>query len=332
LIPTVVLVAFITAIFWMLTDYLAGRWSDQTSMVTSIMGEASAVAAAGAMYGLCAYIALNGRAERIEKSTWRQGSPSAYVWISIKAGALAWAVILVSTIIFQSSEIMPALAKVVNGATNHLNEQLSPETLAAARLLLGKIFAASPWFLLGSTLSVVVAMRMAGDVRRTMLPDRLRDAYITGIATGFAAAAATALQTAIYGILGSNVDFGSVPTTAFAGFACGWVVGFCVPQLAKSMIVRPPNLEQVKALKNLRRQAIAALGKDDDVDGWLFGPYTELGGVSPAEAIGYTGRVTGVRMLLEELSASLPARADTQPPERSVPVLISGGLDKRTGT
>jgi hypothetical protein len=58
-----------------------------------------------------------------------------------------------------------------------------------------KVATALPWLLVGATASVVLALRLHGDVRRIDMTHRIRDAMFLAVALCAAAAAAQFIQT-----------------------------------------------------------------------------------------------------------------------------------------
>ena len=75
-------------------------------------------------------------------------------------------------------------------------------------------------------------------------------------------------------------------------------------------------------LRNLLAQANAALGSDIAAADWVFAPYGELEGITPAEAVQYKTQATGVRRLLE---AEAVHRREEARSERLMPKVIEGG-------
>jgi hypothetical protein len=327
LIPTVLLIALVTMIFSLVMDYLSGiRWIDPGDISSSVVNALSSAVAAALMYGYCVRIALKERGEQIERKSWRQASPRCYIPIALKAGLSAWLAIVVSSVLLQWWQMLPSFVTVARWLRGLPALEGSPEVTVAMNSLISKIAMPFPWVIAGATLGVILATRMAGDIRRTTLRDRSKDAFLIGGAMGLAAAAAMLIQSSVEQQLLGRGHFEFVLNTGFAGFICGWLVGFLVPQLAKSMILSPPNPENIKALKNLRKQATIVLADENAVDDWLFKPHPDLRCITPAEAIGYKGRATGVKGLLDEITDE---RATTRVGGGVPPRLVEGGTGVR---
>jgi hypothetical protein len=169
---------------------------------------------------------------------------------------------------------------------------------------------ALPWLLAGVTVSAVLASRLGGDVRQTGPSHRLHDAFLMGGALALAAATAQLIQTSL-----SDFVFheeppspGLVPIIGLAGFACGAVIGYMVPQACRANIVTPPNRDEAGTLRNLLGHAEAVLGSKAAAENWVFTPRSDLDGITPAEAVQYKGFATGVwRRLNDEASRECTA-------------------------
>jgi hypothetical protein len=83
-----------------------------------------------------------------------------------------------------------------------------------------------------------------------------------------------------------------------AGFVVGVVIGSTVPQAYKANILMPLSPETASNLEILLECAEARFGNSGGGRKWAFEPKSELGGVSPAEAIQFETRVFQVWELL----------------------------------
>jgi hypothetical protein len=79
-----------------------------------------------------------------------------------------------------------------------------------------------------------------------------------------------------------------------------------------------------RALRDLLRQAQIALGPRGAED-WVFMPHTDLGGITPAEAVQYKTHATGVGRLLENEACRRREVASPDSGDRPAPVVIQGG-------
>jgi hypothetical protein len=157
-----------------------------------------------------------------------------------------------------------------------------------------------------------VAYLLAGDVRQTKLAFRRHDAFVLGGGLGVAAASAQMMQMSLFDFLKPRTTpqgthdpisylelISQAAATGLAGFACGMVIGFMVPQARKANIVTPLYSTMAHALKGLLHHAKLALGTQAVAETWVFTPHNDLGGITPAEAIQYRTRANGVLRLLE---------------------------------
>jgi hypothetical protein len=253
------------------------------------------------MYGCAIFIALNRRSAQIEERGWRQASPSCLVSIAIHAGLVTWAVIIISTVLWQLPTTLQSLAGLmqlvkslaVGGAEG------GPDAVEWSFLPV-RMASALPWLLVGATASVFLASLMGGDVRRTGKPQRVRDAVIMGSGLGLATAMAQLMQTSLSNVLvGETARLGLVPLVGLAGFACGAAIGFVVPHACRANLVRPFDPIMAGALRDLLDQAEIILGTRAAAEEWVYLPRNELGGITAAEAVQYKAHATGVRRLLE---------------------------------
>jgi hypothetical protein len=180
-----------------------------------------------------------------------------------------------------------------------------------------------PWLLAGATASAVLASSVAGDARSTDRSQRAIDAIFLGGALALAVGWAALLQYALTEKLeGKPWDLGDVISLGLAGFACGAVIGFKLPWACKTNLVTPPDRATASVLWELLVQAERELGSKVAAQNWIFSPNADLDGITPAEAIQYTTRATGVKRLLETEAA---ARREEARAERPMPVVIEGG-------
>ena len=146
---------------------------------------------------------------------------------------------------------------------------------------------------------------------------------IIGIAVSLAAGAAQSIQLALTEKFeGAPRSFGDVPLTALVAFACGAVIGFKVPVECRINLVTPLDPIMARALRDLLAQAKVALGSETAARDWVFAPNGDLDGITPAEAVQYKTRATGVGRLLE---AEAVRRREEVRSERPTPVVIEGG-------
>jgi hypothetical protein len=120
-----------------------------------------------------------------------------------------------------------------------------------------------------------------------------------------------------------------VPIVGVAGFACGAVIGFLVPQAYRANLATPLDPIMARALRELLRQAETTLGTRAAAEDWVFIPRSELGGITPAEAVQYKTQATGVRGLLEREAPRQREEARVKRSDWPVPVVLegSGNLD-----
>ena len=305
--------------FWLAHDAILDRRWDSDCILLAL----NSGTAAGAMYGLAAFIALKQRGAQIEQRVWREASPKCLFRIAIRAGLVTWLAIVVSTLIWEFGDALRSIAAFVQMDTTAVLAQKPNQPnkiIAAWSFLPVKITTASFWFLAGAAASAVLASRMTGDVRRTHRSDRVRDAAWLGIGLGLAVAVAQLMQSALAEKLGGDsLQFLPIVTTAFVGLVCGVVIGIMVPYACKGNLVTPPDPIMARELRNLLREAETTLGSKAVAENWVFSPHSGLPGITPAEAIQYEGYANLVRMLLNseasrEREASWPDRSDKPTP------------------
>ena len=297
-VPAALVVGWIVMAFWLAHDaILDGRCDSR-----SILSAWSSATAAGAMYGLAAFIALKQREAQIEQRVWRETSPKCLARIAVRAGLVTWLAIVISTLIWQSGDVLRSLAAIVQMDWTAVLPQKANQTdanIAAWSLLPVKILTASFWFLAGAAASAILASRMTGDVRRTHRSDRVRDAAWLGIGLGLAVAVAQLMQSALAEQLGeAPLKLAPVVTVALVGLVCGAVIGIMVPYACKGSLVTPPDPIMARELRNLVREAETTLGTRALAESWVFSPHSGLPGITPAEAIQYEGYANLVRTLL----------------------------------
>jgi len=299
-VPAALVVGWIVMAFWLAHDAILNGRCDSRSILSAW----SSATAAGAMYGLAAFIALKQREAQIEQRVWRETSPKCLFRIAIRAGLVTWLAIVISTLIWQSGDVLRSLAAIVQMDWTAVLPQNAQQTdanikIAAWSFLPVKILTASFWFLAGAAASAILASRMTGDVRRTHRSDRIRDAAWLGTGLGLAVAVAQLMQSALAEQLGeSPLKFAPIVTVALVGFVCGAVIGIMVPYACKGSLVTPPDPIMARELRNLLREAETTLGTRALAESWVFGPHSGLPGITPAEAIQYEGYANLVRTLL----------------------------------
>jgi hypothetical protein len=342
LVPPVLLVALIVMVFWVTNDSVAGMMggAPHTSIYKSIIAALTSAMAGSLMYGAVISIVLRRRSAKIEQKVWRERSWRCLIPIAIKAGLATWLVIVFSTMYWKPSDTWQSLIGIAQLVVqSDVDTGVAGSTHANWAFVPIKMATALPWLLVGMTASVVLVSRLSGDVRRIGRSDRFRDAIFLAIALGLAAAAAQLIQISVVDAF-REIDLTReqlpslrlVPMEGLAEFACGAVIGFMVPQAFRANLVTPSDPTTARALRNLLREARAALGSKAAGDYWVFTPNDELRGITPAEAIQYKAYATGAGSLLkiEAQHQCEDARPDHK--DRLAPVLIEGGrgADKPT--
>ena len=197
---------YLSMAFWLAHDAILDRRWDSDCILLAL----NSGTAAGAMYGLAAFIALKQRGAQIEQRVWREASPKCLFRIAIRAGLVTWLAIVVSTLIWEFGDALRSIAAFVQMDTTAVLPQKPNQPnkiIAAWSFLPVKITTASFWFLAGAAASAVLASRMTGDVRRTHRSDRMRDAAWLGIGLGLAVALAQLMQSALAEKLGGDTVF-----------------------------------------------------------------------------------------------------------------------------
>jgi hypothetical protein len=285
----------------------------------SIVHSFSPAFAAGLMYGSVVFIALRYRSIQIDNRVWRENSAICLIGIAVRAGLVTWAVIIVTTFLFQyPTETWQWWVDHASFVTSYFGGHESDSFAGLGwGFLPVKMATALPWLLVGGTASAVLASCAGGDVRIDK-PHRLTDAIILGIAVGLAAATAQLIQTSFSQFQFQEADappLAVVPVIGLAGAICGAVIGFMVPQAYRASLVRPHNREMDKTLRDLLRKAEAQLVTRAAAEEWVFEPNDALGGIAPAEAMQYQTQSNGVETLLAQ-EAPRPAQENSpRPPE-----------------
>jgi hypothetical protein len=316
--PAVCLVALISMVFWLAVDAALGKLG-----ATSTIFALTSATAACLMYGHGIFFALAERSARIERKVWRQAAASQYRWIAFKAGIVAWIVIVISTVVWsvpQTLESVVALVQAVKAVA--LGAEIPN---AAWQFLPIRLITAFPWTLAGAALSVLVAVRVGGEVRWTGRRQRAADALIVGTGLAVAVVFAQLIQTSLSQFFKEEASFDLIPFVGLAGFACGAVIGAMVPHACQALIVTPSDRTVASELKSLIRRAEATLGSRERAERWAFTPHPELGDVTPAEAVQYRTYATGVIRLLESEALEDGAEAQSAARSRPTPVVIDGG-------
>jgi hypothetical protein len=303
--PAVLLVAFVTMIFWVSVDAVKSMIGGSHFVIQgSIVHSLSPAFAAGLMYGSVVFIALRYRSIQIDNRVWRENSAICLIGIAVRAGLVTWAVIIATT----------CASFVTSDFGGHENDSFAG---GGWGFLPVKMATALPWLLVGATASAALASCAGGDGRIDK-PHRLKDAIILGIAVGLAAATAQLIQTSLSQFQFQEADappLAVVPLIGLAGAICGGVIGFMVPQAYRASLVRPHNREMDKTLRDLLRKAETQLVTRAAAEEWVFGPNDALGGIAPAEAMQYQTQSNAVETLLAQEAPPLAQENSPRPPE-----------------
>jgi hypothetical protein len=325
--PAVLLVALITVVFWVTYDAVSRLMGASSPTVSeSVVSALTSAMAASIMYGCAVHIALKQRQAQIEQKVWRRGSPLCLIPLAARAGLVTWLVIIVSTVLWQQSAAWHSVVGLAQLANSVANGADRPPT-AEWSFLPSIIVTALPWLLAGVTVSAVLASRLGGDVRQTGRSHRLHDAFLMGGALALAAAAAQLIQTSLSDFVFHEEPPSPslVPIIGLAGFACGAVIGFMVPQACRANIVTPPNRDEAGALRDLLGRAEAVLDSKTAAENWVFTPRNDLDGITPAEAVQYKGFATGVWRRLDD-DASRQGKVRPSPTDPLLPTPFDGSL------
>ena len=317
-IPAVLLIALITMVVSWITNAAVGLPAPVRS--ESIVIALSSAMAASLMYGGAVLIALSQRSAQIERRVWREGSPKCLIPIAIKAGLVSWCVIIATSVLWDFPEAWRSLVEMIQMAVT--GGTATGPAAPSWHFLLVRVATAQPWLLAGATASAVLASSLAGDVRLTNRSQRVVDAIVLGGALIVAVGSAQLLQNSLMEKFDHTPrSLGDIVSAVLAGFACGAVIGFKIPWACKANVVTPPDPIMARALRDLLRQAESDLDSKLAAENWVFTPHSDLGGITPAEAVQYQTRATGVhRLLWSEASA----RREQAAAERPLPVVIEG--------
>src|SRR5262245_5793990 len=324
--PAAGFVAVIAIVFWLTVDFVKRMMGTGDPLSESVLLALTSGTAAGLMYGFAAIIGLQGRAAQIERKVWREYSPKCLIPIAIKAGLVTWIAIVASTVLWTLSDTLQSLsgiAQVIKSAAGG-GAVDSPSPPEWKTFPIG-IATAMPWFLAGAPASTVIAISMGSDVRRTDRQQRIRDALILAAALGGAVVAAQLIQASLQDLLQDRNSFGLVPIIGLAGAVCGAVIGYMVPQACRANLVTPPDPIMARALRDLLNRAEAALGTRAAAQDWVFTPISELGGITPAEAVQNKTHATGVGRFLDLEAERRRDEISSVRSDRPAPVLIEGG-------
>lgn len=325
--PAVLLVAVIAMGFWLTSDlmtvFLTGSGPP---LATSVVGSVSSAMAASLMYGGAVLIALKLRASQIERKEWRRGSARCLVPIAIAAGLLTWAVIIVTTALWEGTDTLNSLASLALLAKAlATGTAADPTSVAAWKYLPIKILTAAPWLLAGVTVSVLTARLVGAPIARQAGRRRL-DALVMGGGLGLAAGTAQLIQLSLLAVLsGGSPSFGLVPLVGVAGALCGITIGLVVPHAFRTSFREPFDPISARSLSELLRRAEDATGSRSFGESWAFTPNPHLHGITPAEAIQFKAYASTVRGLLDR--DAVPGRAEPPPDlgKRPQPMVIEGG-------
>jgi energy-coupling factor transporter ATP-binding protein EcfA2 len=328
--PTVFLLALVVMVFWVTYDAIG--WTTSTTIYQSIVSALTTAMAAGLVYGAVISIVLKGRSAKIAQKVWREGSWRCLIPIAIKAGLVTFLVIVLATVYWKFSDTWQSVVAIAQlFARSAADTGATSSTPPEWAYLPIKMATALPWVLVGMTASLVLVVRLSGDVRRIGMSDRLRDAMFLAVALCLAAAAAQLIQTSLVDTFrdqGLSTD--PVPSLrlvwidGLAEFVCGAVVGFMVPQACRANLVTPSDPITARVLRDLLREARATFGSKGAAEDWVFMPNGELGGITPAEAVQYKRHEILARRLLESEGTRRRRETRSDPP---VPVVIEGRRD-----
>ena len=335
--PMVFFIAIINFVFWVAIDLVRALQPEHSlNMYETLEAALSSAFAASLIYGFAVYIALNRRTVQIERKIWRQDSARCLVSIAIAAGLVTWGVIILTTMLFGSGNAFQSLAALIQLDTQRTLAGLEgPGSLALAYLPV-KVGTALPWLLTGAIASALLAWQLGVDVRRTDIASRRRDALMFGAWLFGAYSTAQLIQTALTHaayerkLVADELGFALVPIVGLEGFVCGVIIGFMVPYACRTNIVSPVVPSLGRALRDLLGDARGKLGNKTAAENWVFTPHSELGGITPAEAVQYKGYATGVPALLDAELTQSDGEPDGEETgiagsARPMPTVIQGG-------
>jgi hypothetical protein len=317
--PPILLVTLITAVFWVSVDGISRKLgASDITLSDSVLNALISATAASFMYGCAVFIALNKRADQIERNVWLQGSMTRLAPIAVKAGVMTCLVIIVTTVVLRLPDTLKSLAELAKLVVPHSDAGTAAAAISAAGtaaaapaagttaavvrwdFLPVRIAMALPWVLAGGTVSILLAYFLGGEVRRTDMAYRLRDARVMGIGLGLSVAAAQLIQMAIADRWApGEVYWPYVPLVGFAGFLCGAVIGYMVPRACRDNLLTPTDPAMARLLRKLLTRAQSVRGSEQEARDWAFSPHNELRGLTPAEAVQYERLQPDVWRLLD---------------------------------
>jgi len=301
--PPILLVALITAVFWLVVDRMLN--ASEIEFSDSVLNAVISAIAASSMYGCAVFIALNKRADQINDDVWRQGSPAGLAPIAAKAGAVTCLVIIMTTVMLRLPDTLQSLAALAQLLVPNLSDGTAAAAVSAAGtaaavsnagtvvtvvswdFLPTRVAMALPWILAGATVSVMLTYFLGGDPRRTGKTDALRDSVVMGIALGLSVAVAQGIQTALAEHFDPQGGWFYVPIVGLAGLLCGAVIGYMVPRACRDNLVTPIDPAAARLLGKLLVRAQNGRGSEQAAREWAFSPNSELRGLTPAEAVQY---------------------------------------------
>jgi hypothetical protein len=326
--PAVLLVAAIVTVFWVISNLVTIFYLKTIPveyLPQQILAAVSAGITAAFMYGSAIFIALRQRGNQIDQGVWREGSPTCLVSIVVWAGLVAWGAIAISTVMTQlgtAAESLKALWHIINSHDGTVPADANKWTKLPLTLL-----TPVAWILAGATVSVLLAMAVGRNITREAVRDRVRDTIVFGLALGIAAAASQIIQSSLNASLLPDQPF-SLPQALLVGLvgaACGAIIGFLVPTKCRANLMKPADRIMAQALQDLLVQSEKTLGDRARAEAWVFEARSELGGITPAEAVQYKGRATSAWRLLDSASDGSGEDIRRSVAGRPAPVVIEGG-------
>ncbi|MET0743741.1 MAG: hypothetical protein ABWY78_10260 [Microvirga sp.] len=322
-VPAVVAVFCISTICLVLVDIVPQRleWRALNEIGDILVGNMKFGATAAIMYGIAIVIALRARSSMIAKGFWKPKTPRCLVRIALWSGLATWLVIVMNTAMLHP-DTNDALRRII---TARWSSDAIPYSAfnPDVTYVLAKMETALPWLIPGCAVSLMLAARMGGDVRRVTLRDRFTDGIFLGVPLGVATVLATFLQSSLDGEPHLKEMFAS----GFSGLACGIVIGLLVPGAFRADVIHPFDDEQIKRLTDLKSEAYSKLGSL--AEDWLYTPLDALRGVTPAEALRHQNLVNRVKNVLNDQSSVSFEERRSNPVDHVMPVIIEGGRRSR---
>jgi hypothetical protein len=308
--PAVLLVAAITAVFWagvFAVDYAIEVDKPGDTVVVKVL---SFVVGASLMYGFIVFIALKQRSIGIEQKSWREGSPRSLFSIAWRAGMATWLLLVLTSLLWRLPETWASIAGIAQKVKSLTVGGVADLPDPVGKVLWVTAITLLPWILVGAAAGAVLASRLSGDVRKTDRTSRVRDAVAIGGSIALAVLAARPIEVFLSRSFGENPPgYWWIPIFGLAGFGCGAVIGFWVPQAYKTNLATPFDTGARRTLESLVDSARKSLGETAARD-WIFRSHDEYGGITPAEAIQCKTLQTGVEELLEREARLIRARRD----------------------